>query len=168
MLRFDFTKRQLFEKKGTWVILGVSIIIFAYYISIYWFQLTLIQGDSMYPSFHDKQVVLLDRHSRMYIVGDVIVFHCKGLGTNLVKRIVAEPGDSVLIVDGMLYVSGKVSNQYSEESLFEYGGIAEHEIILGKGQFFVLGDNLSKSKDSRYSEVGIVCEKDIIGKVIVR
>ena len=84
------------------------------------------------------------------------------------KRIVAVPGDSVMIADGVLYVNGERNFSNQALGIIEYGGIAEQEIILKDGQFFVLGDNVAESKDSRYAEIGIVYEKDIIGKVIMR
>lgn len=168
MLKPQFKRRRLFQKRGMWIALGIGIIILAYIMSAYWYQFTLIQGQSMYPAFYDKQLVLLDKHSREYKVNDVIAFYCEGLKRNLLKRIVAVPGDSVMIVDGVLYVNGERSLFNHAEVPIEYGGIAEQEIILKDGQFFVLGDNVAKSKDSRYAEVGIVYTKDIIGKVIVR
>lgn len=166
MFKPQFKRRWLFQKRGGWIALG--IIILAYIISAYWYQFTLIQGESMYPSFYDKQLVLLDKHSRGYKANDVIAFYCEELKMNLVKRIVAVPGDSVMIADGVLYVNGERNFSNQALGIIEYGGIAEQEIILKDGQFFVLGDNVAESKDSRYAEIGIVYEKDIIGKVIMR
>ena len=37
---------------------------------------------------------------------------------------------------------------------------------LKEDEYFVLGDNLSNSIDSRYNEVGLVYKNEIIGKVI--
>ena len=50
--------------------------------------------------------------------------------------------------------------------LSDFPGAAADEILLGDDEFFVLGDNLSQSKDSRYETVGIVDGENIIGKVI--
>ena len=44
--------------------------------------------------------------------------------------------------------------------------LLENEIILEEGQYIVIGDNIEESKDSRYPEVGIVMEKDILGRVL--
>lgn len=149
-----------------WLVLGICIIVLAYLISVYWYQLTLIQGDSMSPAYHDGQLVVLDKHSEDFEAGDVIAFYCEGLDANLVKRIVAGPEDYVIIMDGKLYVNGEPSIVCSRGVVIEYAGIAGEGIRLKPGQYFVLGDNIEDSRDSRYQEVGIVNEKYIIGKVM--
>ena len=96
-----------------------------------------------------------------------IAFQCAGLGTVLVKRIVAYFGDTVQIKDGVLFVNRTRSSIYGQDAVFEDAGITEEEIVLEEGKYFVIGDNVTMSKDSRYEEVGVVKEKDIIGKVII-
>ena len=44
--------------------------------------------------------------------------------------------------------------------------MAEREIQLENENFFVIGDNISKSKDSRYSVVGLVSSDKIVGVVL--
>lgn len=143
-----------------------AILALSYYISSNWYQLSLIRGDSMSPAYHNMQFTLIDRHSRDYTYGDVITFQCDNLDAALVKRIIACPGDQVLIRNGTLYVNDAVSNIFSQEYIFEYAGIAQVPVCLGEDQYFVIGDNLRESKDSRYEEVGIVCGEDIVGKII--
>lgn len=151
----------------TWYfVLILSIIVFSYYISANWYQLSLIHGESMSPAYHNLQFVIIDRHSKDYTYGDVIAFRCDGLKSVLVKRIAACPGDMVEIKDGTLYVNDAISIIYDKENIFEYSGIARHPIYLDENQYFVIGDNIGESKDSRYEEVGMVYAEDIIGKVI--
>ena len=125
----------------------------------------LIQGDSMLPSYHNMQLVVLDKHNREYQVGDVIAFRCEGLSAVLVKRIAACEGDKVQIVDSTLYVNGEVSSLY-EEGSFDYAGILEKKVELSSGEYLVIGDNIAVSKDSRVETVGIVQEHTIIGKIV--
>lgn len=143
---------------------GLAVIAAAY-ISAAHFRLMLIQGSSMEPSYHNFQLVVLDRHSRSCHRGDVIAFRCRGLSAVLVKRVAAEEGDRVQICEGTLLVNGEPSPLYAEGS-FEYGGILESPVVLGGGEYIVIGDNISESKDSRYEAVGIVRAEDIIGRVI--
>ncbi len=42
------------------------------------------------------------------------------------------------------------------------------DLIVPEGEVFAMGDNREKSLDSRYEEVGLVKEKDIMGKVMIR
>jgi signal peptidase I len=152
--------------KKTYVILILAIIILAWYISKYWLQFTLIQGDSMLPTYHNMQLVFVDKHTTNFDYGDVIIFQNSNLNSTLVKRIVACPGDTVLISDGILYINEKPSPLISETTRLSYSGIASSKITLADDEYFVLGDNYEASKDSRYKEVGPLHTTDILGKVI--
>ena len=119
----------------------------------------------MYPTYHNMQLAAICRCDSNYKRGDVIAFHCAGLNAVLVKRIVASGGDSVLIENGELYVNGERSSFYLGQQ-FDYAGIISSKIILQQDQYFVIGDNINESKDSRYEIVGMVTSKDIIGKIV--
>ena len=41
-------------------------------------------------------------------------------------------------------------------------------MVVPEGKVFAMGDNREKSLDSRYESVGLVDEKDIMGKVMIR
>ena len=133
----------------------------ALYLSTYWYQIALIQGDSMLPTYHNWQFVLLDKHTEEYDCGDVIAFRCDGVKGVLIKRIVAVPGDTVQITEGILYRNGDPVN---EMGYIAYGGIAEQPIVLGEDEYFVLGDNRNNSEDSRYANIGNIKKEYIIGK----
>lgn len=120
----------------------------------------------MEPSYHSWQFVLLDKHTKQYGCGDVVAFRCDGLKAVLIKRVVAVPGDTVQIVDGVLRRNGAAVEDGLVNRRLDYAGIAEKAVILGENEYFLLGDNYEESKDSRYEKVGCVLEKDILGKVI--
>ena len=111
------------------------------------------------------QMVLLDKHTKKYKVGDVVAFYCEGLDSVLVKRIVAGPMETVQITDMCLYVDDKVEMRY-KDSLFEYAGILDKKVHLESGQYIVIGDNINQSKDSRYNVVGVIDTKNILGIVV--
>ena len=52
----------------------------------------------------------------------------------------------------------------SDYDKMENGGIANNEITLGSGEYFVLGDNRNGSEDSRSPNIGIVKDNMIVGK----
>lgn len=143
----------------------VSIIIFSYFVSSNWFQIVLIHGESMSPSYHNMQLVIINKYSKNYTYGDVIAFQCEGLNTVLIKRIVACPGDKVQIQEGQLHVNNQISKVFLLDT-FEYVGIAQNTILLEDGQYFVIGDNIAQSKDSRYPEVGLISKEEILGIII--
>ena len=138
----------------------------AWFVSANWYQVSLIRGDSMSPAYHNMQFVLIDRRSALYTYGVVIAFQCEKLDAVLVKRIVACPGDQVMIKDGTLYVNDDVSQVFPQGGSFQYRGLAAETVYLGEEQYFLIGDNLKESKDSRYDAVGKVNEEDILGKII--
>lgn len=124
-------------------------------------------GISMEPSIANEQRILIDRFS--YVLGKpkpghVVVFLPNGNENSYyyTKRIIAVPGDTVLIENGRVYVNGAVS-EYVTDYVAE-PGIAKNEIVLGQDEYFVMGDSPSDSEDSRYSGLGPVEMSDIVGK----
>ena len=100
--------------------------------------------------------------------GDVVVFLPNGNENAhyYVKRVMAVPGDSVLIQDGILYVNGEESPLVTEK--LADAGIAANEFVLENNEYFCIGDNPGNSEDSRSANIGPVKEEDIIGKVWFR
>lgn len=147
-----------------YIVVTMLIVIVAWIISDRYYQLLLIQGSSMEPSYHNFQFVVLNKYDKNYKEGDVIAFNCEGLSAVLVKRIVATPGDTVQIIDGTLFVNGDQSDIY-KSGAFDELGLLSDEILLDDMEYIVIGDNIPESRDSRYEEVGIVFEEDIIGIV---
>lgn len=159
--------KKLWSNKKIVIIAAVVALIAgaAYYVSDNYFQLMLIQGESMEPTYDNMSLVVVDKRDKGYAEGDVIAFRCKGVKGVLVKRIVAAPTDELIIKDGSLYVNGVLSAHLLEAGTIDYAGIAKETICLGEDEYFVLGDNYRDSRDSRYDEVGIITTDEIIGKI---
>lgn len=147
-----------------WLCLFLAVIFSAAYISANWYQLMLIQGDSMLPAYHNLQLVVIDKHSRSYKSGDVIAFKSDSLNAVLVKRIAACPGDTAQITEKRLYINGSCQVRYEKE-LFDYAGILSKKQTLFSGQYIVIGDNVSVSRDSREEYIGKIKENAILGRV---
>lgn len=154
------------QKNKINILLVFVIACLAYYISHNWFQLMLIQGESMEPSYNNMQLVILDRRVPVIEPGDVVAFRSELKNAVLVKRVIAGPEDSICIDEGFVYVNGLLSENIRDNVYIEYSGIAESAIWLQEGEYFVLGDNYAYSVDSRYEEIGIIKEDNIIGVVI--
>ncbi len=114
--------------------------------------------------------------------------------TNYIKRVVGLPGDQVSYRNGQLRINGELvpieaEERYtgpgSEESsvpklrLREQLGAHDHDVLhidsprlrrkegewqVPEGQYFMMGDNRDNSKDSRYPEVGLIPERNLVGR----
>lgn len=142
------------------------IVLVTWYISSNLVQFALIQGDSMLPTYHNMQLVLVDKHSNEFHYNDVIVFTNEKLKATMIKRIIAIPGDTVQIIDGIVYVNNIPSPFLTQDRLISYSGIASSPLHLSSDEYFVLGDNYEKSKDSRYPEIGCINSDVILGRIL--
>lgn len=129
---------------------------------------TSVIGASMEPSLYNGQEIFLNRLVYKVTspkVGDVVAFLPNGNEKShvYVKRVVAVPGDTLYIKNGVLYVNGEVQDDYINDKIAE-AGLAENEITLGEDEYFVIGDNCNNSEDSRSANIGNIKKEHIIGK----
>ena len=124
-----------------------------------------VAGESMAPTLHGGQVVLVDRLGLDGLDrGDLVVFHGDEAGRT-VKRVVGLPGDRVVIRDAVLYVDDRpVEEPYVD--LPSIDGLYTPTIFVPEDSVFVLGDNRALSIDSR--ELGPVALDEVEGRVVVR
>ena len=142
------------------------ILILTCYMSTYWFQFTLVQGESMSPTLTPNHLVIIDKHNKTFHDGDIIVFYSANVHSVCIKRIIACPNESVQIKNGLIYVNNIESPFQQPDTYISYSGTASDKIQMSNGQYFVIGDNYEHSTDSRYSEIGIISYDNIIGKVV--
>lgn len=155
----------------SWLFGIFTAIFIAVVLNVFLGVTTNVVGVSMEPALYNGQQIFIN--SFVYLIsspkaGDVVVFLPNGNENTqyYVKRVVAGPGDSVAIRDGILYVNGEES-PWVEEKLAE-AGIAAEEFTVENGEYFCIGDNPGNSEDSRSANIGPVREEDIIGKVWFR
>ena len=132
-----------------------------------------LSNSSMEPTYLSGDIVLVNRFAyskNMPKPNDIIAFKPKSNvnASYSIKRVIAGPGDTVLIEKGKLIVNGeKWKDSFSSEKI-EIAGTASTEITLLDDQYFVLGDNRNSSEDSRYESIGFVSTNDILGRVWVK
>lgn len=124
-----------------------------------------VDGTSMVPTLQNNQFVLVDKLTYTFgqpSRGDVIVFEFPlNHQDDYIKRVIGLPGDRVYVSDnGQVSVNSVVLNEPYVNNLDNPYG--EKSYVVGKDQYFVLGDNRGFSSDSR--DWGLVNRSEIIGK----
>lgn len=75
------------------------------------------------------------------------------------------PGDRMKVEDGYLYINGEEYKGKPDYKGIDDPGVLASEITLGEDDYFVIGDNISASEDSRFTTIGYISKSDIIGSV---
>ena len=176
-LSFRRQKRKKNLKIAQEVLIWVSEIaltIFLAFMLVYFIGLrTSAVGQSMAETIYNGDSIFVNR--LVYAVSDpkpndIIVFRPNGNEKShlYVKRVIGVPGDTVQIVQGIVYVNGEVFDEEVSVPSIEEPGIAMDPIVLEEDEYFVLGDNRNNSEDSRFANIGNVRKEYIIGKVWFR
>ncbi len=148
-------------------------------------RLCEVSGDSMNKTLIDKEKLLVSNVLYEPKCGDIIVFHQTGyLNEPVVKRVIAVGGESIYIDFETMEVKITDKDGNSRVLSEDYAFYDPNERIKKKymahptdhlfplevpeGYLFVMGDNRYNSLDSRFSEVSLVDERRVLGKVIFR
>jgi signal peptidase I len=152
------------------ILLAASIFLVIY---IFFFRPFQVSGESMFPTFKDKEYILTNLITLRFSdpkQGDVIVFKAPvDNEKDFIKRVIGVSGDIVYLKDndGYVYVNGKKldESKYLKSTVKTYGGafLKENQpVTVPQGYFLVMGDNRPFSSDSR--EWGLLKRDAVIGK----
>ena len=160
---------QVKEELVAWLKTLVSAAVYAVLIVTFLFQVARVEGLSMAPTLEDQDRLIVNK--LVYRIGEprrgdiVMLYYRLNPEKSFVKRVIAEEGDTVRIVDGRVYVNDiplkddYVPNEYRSHD--DWG-----PQVIPDGYYFVMGDHRNNSSDSRHW--GMVPKKYIIGKVQLR
>lgn len=156
-------------------ILVISTTIFAV-VYVFVGQLLEVSGNSMFPTYHDKEKMVAEKVSLKYNPiqrGEVVIFQHPNYQEKhlLIKRVIGLPGETLVLRNGLVYVNDeKLDEPYIESNVvtkqLENGLIKEgEEYEIPSDSYVLLGDNREQSTDSRY--FGAVKRENIIGRPIL-
>lgn len=125
------------------------------------YRLIVVKGNSMFPTYKNNQIVLAKKVDN-YKKNDVIVFNSES--DYLIKRIKYVGGETVYF-----YLDKErifIDNSYSvvDDFIKQNQGIYLYHLEVPENCYFVVGDNLKHSDDSR--RFGWISKEEIVYKVI--
>lgn len=167
-----------------WIVVVVGAVLVALIIKTFVMQAFFIPSESMVPTLKINDRVLVNKLSyRLHDVnrGDIIVFERPEGESNdqvkdLIKRVIALPGESLVINDNKIYINGQqLAEPYLPAGTINTPGpggatwthkcTTDDPCVVPEGTVWVMGDNRTNSKDSRY--IGPIPEDKIVGRAFV-
>lgn len=170
---FKSPRRARLKRVGRELVLWLrtltSAAVYATVIVTFGFQVARVEGRSMEPTLEDQDRLVVNKFAYQLHdprVGDIVMLlHPGNPKQTLVKRVVAEPGDTVAFREGLVLRNGAL---VAED--FIPANLRSHEnreaVAVPDGYYFVLGDHRNNSSDSR--TFGPVPMKYILGRIQVR
>lgn len=139
---------------------------------VFFLRIVVVSGSSMKNTLVDGDYLLLLSNVlyREPEQGDIVVA-CKNSfrnGEPIIKRIIAVEGQEVDIdfETGSVYVDGMLLEEtYIGSPTTTPEGIS-FPVTVDEGCVFVLGDNRMESQDSRSPDIGMIDEREILGRAI--
>ena len=180
------------EKNGKsaleWLAVIVGALLVAFLIKTFLMQAYFIPSSSMTPTLQIGDRVLVNKLSYEFgdmSRGDLVVFQKQNNNneakTDLIKRVIALEGEWIEIFDGQIFIkeTGQTERKLLQEPYLSDGVTTtgfvnlsnceqstETTCLIPNNHVFVLGDNRSGSRDSRY--FGPVHKDNVVGRAFIR
>ncbi len=153
-----------------WVGIAAGALLIAFLIKTFLLQAFYIPSASMDPTLKINDRVLVNKLSYdLHDVnrGDVVVFESPPTESghkDLIKRVIGLPGETVESRDGRIVIDGQVLDEPYLQPHVQTGPL--NQVTIPADHYWVMGDNRSNSRDSRF--FGAIPESLIIGRAFVR
>jgi signal peptidase I len=157
------------DEAVAWVRTLASAAVYATLIVTFGFQVARVEGQSMAPTLEDQDRLIVNKLA--YRLSDprrgdiVMLYYPANPDQSFVKRVIAEEGDEVRIVDGQVYVNGiPMADDFIPPEYRDHD--TRGPTVVRPGHYYVLGDHRNNSSDSRHW--GEVPKRYVIGRVQLR
>ena len=149
------------------LLLALILVVFTFCMRV-----VIVSGSSMFNTLVDGDYLLLINRPLCGELeqGDIVVASMERFkdGEPIVKRVIATEGQTVDIDfrAGIVYVDGVA---LEEEYIYTPTHLAEgmeFPLVVEEGCLFLMGDNRGDSRDSRAPEIGLVDEREILGRAV--
>lgn len=165
------TNRRFARELIEWVeslVFATALVILLF---IFCFRAITVAGSSMCNTLREGDKVIIQSLGYQPCRGDIVVMDWYiDYGKPIVKRIIALGGD-VVDIDfdrGVVTVNGQpLDEPYILNATLNRGDV-QFPLTVPAGKVFVMGDNRRVSLDSRFSEIGCIDTRDILGRVFFR
>lgn len=160
--------KNITQEIKEWIITILIALVLVVIIRMFILDSRIVPTTSMVPTIKPGDRLFVEKITHRFSGlerGEVIVFKPpaqSGLKDDLIKRLIALPGDTVEIKDGKLFLNGEVQ---TEDYLAEPLKYNMPEITVPENKLFMLGDNRNRSYDSH--EWGFVDIQNVKGKAFI-
>ena len=170
--RYDVvTLGDLIKQVTLWVVDIILVVALALSLSYLFATRVRMEGSSMSATLSNGDKLMLNRLKGPILPiqrYDIVAYELEGREGVFLKRVLALPGESLQIREGKVYINGEALTENDYTKSLSYAGEAQKGITLGEDEYFVVGENADASLDSRFSDVGNIPGRNILGTVWFR
>lgn len=161
----SLSRRLVFGRRPRSTLIRILILVALVFVLFRWVIFSVrVTGISMEPTLRDGRIKLVYRlayRSSSPQRGDIVSIGELGKPDMLMKRVIALPGETYSMRDGLLSIDGRT---FEEPYVINRARWQLPPVTLGPDEFFVIGDNRGMSQQNH--TFGRTERKYIVGKVI--
>ncbi len=164
-------KKRTFQELYDWTESIVCAIAAVVVLFTFVARTSVVSGSSMNETLQGGDMLVISRLGKAPSQGDIVVVTKPySRGEPIIKRVIATGGQTVDINfdRGVVFVDGEQLDESYVNTPTNVSYDVQFPVTVPEGSVFCLGDNRNHSYDSRASEIGMIDERYVLGKVLWR